>query len=69
MTTKNTPERQAQIVRERLSYHFANTSGGWNIPPDMPFMQEFLNEVRTLCDLCQDQTPADTVLSSNTKDN
>lgn len=46
----------AEIVRQRLNYHFAGTNGDWNIPKNIPFMQEFLNEVRTLCDLVLDQT-------------
>lgn len=48
----------ARKVSERLSYHFASTSGGWNVPKDMPFMQEFLSEIRTLCDLCLRAAPA-----------
>lgn len=42
----------ARVVSERLSYHFASTSGDWNVPEDMPFMREFFNEIRTLCDFC-----------------
>ena len=49
----------ARKVSERLSYHFAGISGGWNVPKDMPFMREFLNEVRTLCDLCFAAEPDD----------
>lgn len=49
----------ARKVNERLSYHFADTSGGWNVPKEMPLMQEFLNEVRTLCDLCFAAEPDD----------
>ncbi len=41
-------KRQAQIVYERLHYHFANVDGSWNIPEDMPFMKEFLNTVSKL---------------------
>lgn len=45
-------KKYARKVSERLSYHFAGTSGGWNVPKNMPFMKEFLNEIRNLCDLC-----------------
>ena len=41
---------QAEIVRQRLSYHFAKVGGGWDIPSGMPFMKEFLNEVARLCE-------------------
>lgn len=50
----NCPQRffdQQRIVSERLTYHFANVDGSWNIPDGMPFMNEFLNEVRKLCDI------------------
>lgn len=46
----NSASKQAEIVRQRLHYHFAKTDGTWDIPKDMPFMKEFLNEVRRLCD-------------------
>jgi hypothetical protein len=35
-------------VKERLTYHFKNTDGSWNLPQGMPFMKEFLNEVDKL---------------------
>lgn len=41
-------QEQAKIVEERLWYHFANTDGGFNVPKDLPFMKEFLNEVDKL---------------------
>lgn len=41
-------ERQSEIVKQRLKYHFGNTDGTWNIPEGMPFMKEFLNEVKKL---------------------
>lgn len=41
---------QNKIVKERLQYHFSNPNGEWNIPNDMPFMKEFLNEVKKLCE-------------------
>jgi hypothetical protein len=53
----------ARKVSERLSSHFASTSGGWNVPQDMPFMQEFLSEIRTLCDLCLRAGPAPELLA------
>ncbi len=42
---------QVEIVRQRLHYHFLQTDGTWDIPKDMPFMKEFLNEVKKLCDI------------------
>lgn len=47
----NSASYQAEIVKQRLHYHFAKTDGTWDIPKDMPFMKEFLNEVNKLCDL------------------
>lgn len=47
----NSASNQAEIVKQRLHYHFAKTDGTWYIPKDMPFMKEFLNEVIKLCDL------------------
>lgn len=44
-------QTQSKIVSDRLSYHFGNPHGGWNIPQNMPFMKEFLNEVQKLCNL------------------
>ena len=55
----------ARKVSERLSSHFASTSGGWNVPKDMPFMQEFLSEIRTLCDLCLRAGPAPEAAGQN----
>lgn len=50
--SKQTPEeratKQVKIVLERLQYHFVSPSGEWNTPHDLPFMNEFLNEVVTL---------------------
>jgi len=43
--------KQAEIVKQRLNYHFRKTDGGWLIPENMPFMNEFLNEVSKLCEL------------------
>ena len=41
--------QQAEIVRQRLHYHFAEVGGGWNIEGmNAPFMKEFLNEVQKL---------------------
>jgi hypothetical protein len=42
---------QSEIVKQRLQYHFAKTDGTWNVPKDMPFMKEFLNEVKKLCEM------------------
>ena len=47
----NSASNQAEIVKQRLHYHFAKTDGTWNVPKDMPFMKEFLNEVKKLCDI------------------
>jgi len=44
-------KKQSRIVKERLSYHFASTQGGWNIEGMPPFMKEFLNEVDKLCEM------------------
>lgn len=44
---------QSQIVKERLHYHFAKVGGVWNIPKDMPFMNEFLNCVDKLCKMTE----------------
>lgn len=41
--------QQTKIVEERLSYHFGGIAEKWNIPPGMPYMNEFLNEVEQLC--------------------
>ena len=42
--------KQSEIINERLHYHFTKFDGSWNIPKDMPFMVEFLNEVKKLCE-------------------
>lgn len=47
----NSDSNQAEIVKQRIHYHFAKTDDNWNIPKDMPFMKEFLNEVKNLCDI------------------
>lgn len=39
------------IVYQRLMYHFGNPNGSFNVPPDLPFMKEFLNEINKLCDM------------------
>lgn len=44
---------QNTIVKQRLHYHFAKTDITWDIPKDMPFMKEFLNEVKHLTELCE----------------
>jgi len=48
---EKTPKEQAEIVKQRLQYHFGKTDGTLDIPKDMPFMKEFLAEVKTLCDI------------------
>jgi hypothetical protein len=49
-------ETQAEIVRQRLVYHFAKIGGGWMIDGmNAPFMNEFLNEVNTLVKLCKEK--------------
>ena len=50
-SVSNSASNQAEIVKQRLHYHFAKTDGTWDIPKDMPFMKEFLNEVKKLCDI------------------
>lgn len=42
---------QAEIVKQRLQYHFSQLDGTWDIPSGLPFMKEFLNEVNALCNL------------------
>ena len=46
--------KQKEIVQQRLSYHFGRVGGGW-IVGDMPFMNEFLNEVKKLCEMIKDK--------------
>lgn len=48
-------KKQAEIVRQRLEYHFRLVSGGFFVPKDMPFMKEFLNEVDKLVKLIEEQ--------------
>lgn len=38
-------------VEERLTYHFKNINGDFNVPNEMPFMNEFLKEVDILSTL------------------
>jgi len=45
----NSALKQAEIVKQRLHYHFSDGDGNWNVPKSMPFMKEFLNEVYKLC--------------------
>ena len=47
----NILKKQSEIVKQRLSYHFGDTNNKWNFPRELPFMKEFLNEVKKLCDL------------------
>lgn len=42
---------QSEIVKQKLNYHFANLEGGFNVPKNMPFMSEFLKDVKKLCDI------------------
>jgi hypothetical protein len=46
----NSALNQAEIVKQRLNYHFSDGDGNWNVPKSMPFMKEFLNEVYKLCE-------------------
>lgn len=42
-------EKQREIVKQRLSYHFGGTDGEWNIKGmNAPFMKEFLNTIQKL---------------------
>lgn len=50
---EKTLKDQTEIVKQRLHYHFAQVGGGWLIPKDAPFMKEFLNEVKRLCDIAE----------------
>lgn len=50
---------QAEIVKQRLHYHFGKVGGGWNIPDNMPFMNEFLNEVEKLANPTPSPTTTD----------
>jgi hypothetical protein len=54
-------KKQNMIVKQRLQYHFASPSTGkWNIPESMPFMNEFLNEIESLTDVCDGITDVST---------
>lgn len=54
-------KRQAEIVEQRLQHHFVDLlDGGFNIPDNMPFMAEFLLEIKKLCALTNE---ADVVLT------
>jgi len=44
----NTLKVQAEIVRQRIMYHFALIDGSFSTPVNMPFMKEFLNEINKL---------------------
>jgi len=44
-------ENQVEVVKQRLHYHFSDITGGWIIPKNLPFMNEFLNEIDKLCNL------------------
>jgi len=44
-------KQQANIVKQNLYYHFADSSGNWIIPDDMKFLNEVLNDIMKLCDL------------------
>lgn len=52
----NLPE-QVEIVKQRLHYHFLQIDGSWDVPKGLPFMKEFLNEIKTLCELAEPQLP------------
>ena len=42
-------KKQSDIVKQRLEYHFRGTDGTWIFPNNLPFMNEFLNEVDKMC--------------------
>lgn len=44
-------KQQANIVKQNLYYHFADSCGNWIIPDDMKFLNEVLNDIMKLCDL------------------
>lgn len=41
-------EKQNNIVRDGLNYHFRGTTKKWNVPNNMQFMNELLNEINKL---------------------
>ena len=47
---------QSKIVSDRLQYHFGDGKGRFIIPDNMPFMKEFLAEVKKLSDMCKPQS-------------
>jgi hypothetical protein len=50
-----TVQEQSEIVKQRLNYHFLKIDGSWDIPKALPFMKEFLNEIKLLCKLVESQ--------------
>ena len=38
-----------KLVKEKLDYFFKGTTDKWNIPQELPFLKEFLNDVEELC--------------------
>jgi len=48
-------QNQAEIVKQRLTYHFLQIDGSWDVPKNLPFMKEFLNEIKTLCKLIESE--------------
>ena len=47
-------KQQANIVKQNLYYHFADSCGNWMIPDDMKFLNEVLNDIMKLCKLAND---------------
>lgn len=47
---EKTLQEQVMVVRQKLQYHFASPStGGWDIPDDMPFMKELTTRLLMRC--------------------
>jgi len=55
--TKDAIVEQAEIVRQRITYHFGTTTpnGGYIIPKGVPFMREFLNEIDKLLKMIEEK--------------
>lgn len=41
-------KNRSEIVKQSLSYYFKTINGDWNVPENMPFMNEFLSSVEKL---------------------
>lgn len=49
MTKQDLIKDKANKLQYNLHYHFLNTDDNWNIPNNMPFMNEFLRDIENLC--------------------